>query len=204
MPQDDDDQDDLAVLAFFGEHHSRSDDDCLESAADALSGQSEHPSRSDDDCLESAADALSGQSEHHSQDTTTDVDAIRSVTDDATDDAQAEAAADFVTQVTNPPGTVSVRALQDGSIQEIDLSPKVTSMTELALAEEILVIADLARQKGLASQQAFIADAMQALELHDGDAAHELVEDSLDLPTPQQAETAQAEVFASRYAAGTD
>lgn len=50
--------------------------------------------------------------------------------------------------VTNPPGTVSVSALGDGAIERVALSADVTRLTESQLAEEILVIAHLAAQRG--------------------------------------------------------
>ena len=40
--------------------------------------------------------------------------------------------------VTNPPGTVTVTAFLDGRVKQIDLSPKVTDMTETDLADEIV------------------------------------------------------------------
>src|SRR3954469_21424924 len=39
--------------------------------------------------------------------------------------------------VTNPPGTVTVTAFLDGRVKQVDLSPKVTEMTEADLADEI-------------------------------------------------------------------
>ena len=101
--------------------------------------------------------------------------------------------------VTNPPGTVSVSSLLDGRIQQIDLAPSVSTMTESQLAEEIRVIADLARLKGLAGQYAFMTDMMYREELHNGADVREVLEQGLELPSPQQADEAQADVFASRY-----
>ena len=49
--------------------------------------------------------------------------------------------------ITNPPGTVSATAALDGRIQQIELSPKVTAMTESQVAEEVTVLAGLARQR---------------------------------------------------------
>ena len=101
--------------------------------------------------------------------------------------------------VTNPPGTVSVSSLLDGRIQQIDLAPSVSTMTESQLAEEIRVIADLARLKGLAGQYAFMTDMMYREELHNGADVRAVLEQGLELPSPQQADEAQADVFASRY-----
>jgi hypothetical protein len=197
MPQHDDGQDDVSALTFFNTNQTASDDD---SSADRQALVFSVPG--DQSAQESAVDALRAQAADELQDASTGLDALRP--DVAADNPLADEASPFLVKVTNPPGTVSVRALADGSVLEIELSPKVANMTESALADEILVIADLARQKGLANQQAFITDATQALGIAEGDAAHGFIADSLELPTPQQAEAAQAEVFATRYAADTD
>ena len=57
--------------------------------------------------------------------------------------------------VTNPPGTVTVTTFMDGRVQQIELSPKVTNMTETDLADEIVVIAGLATQDARSAQYAF-------------------------------------------------
>jgi hypothetical protein len=101
--------------------------------------------------------------------------------------------------VTNPPGTVSVSALMDGRIQHIDLAPTVTTMTESQLTEEIRVLAELARLKGLAGQYAFMTTMLYSEAHHNGAEVREVLEQGLELPSPQQADRAQAEVFASRY-----
>ena len=199
MPRHDDGQDDLSALVFFDTHKSRSDDDrSAERQALAFSTAGK------DSAPEASGDALRAQTSDQPQDTTTDRDAILSASNTATDDAQNDEWSEYLVKVTNPPGTVSVTAILDGTIQQIDLSAKVTSMTESALADEILVIADLAAQKGLATQQALIADTVREMKLDDGGAARDLIEESVDLPTLQQAVEAQAKLFASRYTAGTD
>jgi hypothetical protein len=101
--------------------------------------------------------------------------------------------------VTNPPGTVSVSSLMDGRIQQIDLAPSVTTMTESQLAEEIRVIADLARRKGLAGQYTLMATMLYSEAHHNGAEVRAVLEQGLELPSPQQADEAQADVFASRY-----
>jgi hypothetical protein len=178
MPQHDDGQDDVSALTFFS-----SPGDAGDSGADESLG------------------ALRAQASDQREDTTTDVDALRSATGSDTDDGPEVDLSEFVVKVTNVPGTVSASALFDGSLQQIELSPKVAGMSEAALADEILVIADLARQKGLASQHEMIAEAMEASD-PEGDGA--LVMDALGLPTLQQAAAAQAEVFAARYATDAD
>ena len=125
-------------------------------------------------------------------------DIIDSQTGDDDEHAEDDAPVPMFT-VTNPPGTVSVSSLMDGRIQQIDLAPSVTAMTEPQLAEEIRVIADLARLKGLAGQYAFMTTMMYREELHNGADVRVVLEEGLELPSPQQADEAQADVFASRY-----
>ncbi|MEI7716455.1 MAG: hypothetical protein WCI78_10240 [Mycobacterium sp.] len=91
--------------------------------------------------------------------------------------------------VANPAGTVWVSAGIGGMTLRVDLSPTVVGMTEAKLAEEVRVLADLARLKGQAGQLALLLDAGVA----DADA------DDGDLPTLEQAAAAQAAVFAARY-----
>ncbi|ORW10391.1 hypothetical protein [Mycobacterium kyorinense] len=105
--------------------------------------------------------------------------------------------------VTNPPGTVTVTAYMDGRVQRIDLTAKVTTMTESHLAEEIRVIADLARQKARSAQYAFISEAMRDLG-QDNAATRDFLTRDLNLPTPEEATAATAQVFATRYAGDHD
>lgn len=112
----------------------------------------------------------------------------------------------YTSTVTNPGETVSVSALIDGSIRAIELSAKAAAMTETELADEILVLAHLAQQKGLASQHtylmenAFLTDGMRDLGLDGREVVRDMMENGMGLPTPRQADAEQAEVFASRYA----
>lgn len=139
---------------------------------------------------------------------TADLDAIDAAAE-GTEDSDDEDALPLFT-VTNPPETVSVSANMDGSIQRVELSGKVTNMTEAELAAEILVIADLARQKGLAGQHAFVVeqaaeiDIMRELGADDPEGLSRFLAmpEGANLPTLQQAIAAEAEVFATRYTAG--
>jgi hypothetical protein len=125
-------------------------------------------------------------------------DIIDSQTGDTDEQADDDAPGPMFT-VTNPPGTVSVSALMDGRVQHIDLAPTVTTMTESQLTEEIRVLAELARLKGLAGQYAFMTTMLYSEAHHNGAEVREVLEQGLELPSPQQADRAQAEVFASRY-----
>lgn len=104
--------------------------------------------------------------------------------------------------VTNPQGSVSVSTLMDGRIQHVELTGKATSMSEAQLADEIFVIADLARQKARASQYTFMVENIGELTDEDAEGSallREFVGMTLNLPTPEEAAAAEAEVFATRY-----
>jgi hypothetical protein len=97
---------------------------------------------------------------------------------------------------------VSVTTMMGGVVQQITVTDKASSMSESGLAEEIFVIADLARQKARAAQHTFMVENMSEMT---GDSEqenallHEFVGMSLNLPTPEEAAAAEAEVFATRY-----
>jgi hypothetical protein len=105
--------------------------------------------------------------------------------------------------VTNPPGTVTVTTHLDGRVHQIDLSPKVTTMTETHLAEEIVVIAGLATQGARSAQYTFMLEGMRE-QGHDDALTRDFLLRDLDLPSPEDADAARAEVFASRYAGDHD
>ena len=105
--------------------------------------------------------------------------------------------------VTNPPGTVTVTAFLDGRVKQIDLSPKVTDMTEADLADEIVLIAGLATQDARSAQYAYMLEGMRQ-QGHDDVATRDFLARDLDLPTPDEAKAARAELFSTRYAGGHD
>ncbi|ORW87500.1 hypothetical protein AWB92_24110 [Mycobacterium sp. IEC1808] len=121
-----------------------------------------------------------------------------------------------LTTVTNPPETVSVTASLDGTIRDVELSADAARMTESELADEILVIADLARQQASSKLLTVVLDgvAKAMKELNEVEPDHKLKElvgdvgatlaDRLEhgwlrFSSPEQATQAQAEVFATRY-----
>lgn len=101
--------------------------------------------------------------------------------------------------VTNPPGTVTVGTFMDGRVQHIDLSPKVATMTERDLADEILVVARLATQDARSAQYSYMLDGMTQ-QGHDVVATRDFLSRDLDLPSPEDAEAERARVFSTRYA----
>jgi hypothetical protein len=100
--------------------------------------------------------------------------------------------------VTNPGGTVSTTVLMNGQVVKVALLPEVTSWTESRLADEIVVIATLARKQAQAAQHSFAAAFMRQLG-HDPAATHDLLERELGLPSPQRVLAEKARVFATRY-----
>lgn len=129
--------------------------------------------------------------------TTSDLDALGVVAPGSAHDDQQEP----VFTVANPDGSVTVTAHPNGGVKQIELSPKVTAMTEAVLAEEILVLADLAAQDAKAAQYAYMLDEMRRRG-HDNAATRDFLTRDLELPTPQQVRAERAHVFATRYAGG--
>jgi ESX secretion-associated protein EspD/H len=180
-----DDHDDLAALDFSS----------YESPAD------------DDGVAESDVAALYEYAPPEPEDAGSELDAIHSATQTsaaAQVDADEEDGLQLFT-VTNPPETVSVSALMDGRTQRVRLSPTATNMTESELADEILVLAGLARQQGLAGQHTFllenetVAENLHEIGIADNEILRGLIDNVMHLPTQDQADAAQAEVFATRY-----
>lgn len=118
------------------------------------------------------------------------------------DDDHDDLAAPLFT-VTNPPGTVAVTTHLDGRVQQIDLSPKVTTMTETDLADEIAVIAGLATQNARSAQYAAMLDGMRQ-QGQDDVATRDFLTRELQLPSPEEADSERAQVFATRYAGDHD
>ena len=105
--------------------------------------------------------------------------------------------------VTNPPGTVTVTAFLDGRVKQVDLSPKVTEMTEADLADEIVIIAGLATADARSAQYAYMLEGMRR-QGHDDVATRDFLARDLDLPTPDEAKAARAQLFSTRYAGDHD
>ncbi len=105
--------------------------------------------------------------------------------------------------VTNPPGTVTVTAFLDGRVKQIELSPKATDMTETDLADEIVVIAGLATADARSAQYAYMLEGMRQ-QGHDDLATRDFLARDLDLPTPEEAKAARAQLFSTRYTGDHD
>jgi hypothetical protein len=115
----------------------------------------------------------------------------------ADNDADDEAMPMFT--VTNPTGTVTVTTFMDGRVHQVELSAKAATLTETVLAEEIVVIAGLATQDARSAQYTFMLEGMRE-HGHDNVGTRDFLNRDLDLPTPEQAQAARIELFATRYA----
>ncbi|MEO3758102.1 YbaB/EbfC family DNA-binding protein [Mycobacterium sp. B14F4] len=100
--------------------------------------------------------------------------------------------------VTNPPGTVSVTVYLNGRIHNVELAPAVAQMTERELAEEVRVIAELARQRARSELHAFLIEGVRMMG-DDPAAMRDSLIRELDMPTPEQAAATAARVFSTRY-----
>ncbi|WP_237570710.1 YbaB/EbfC family DNA-binding protein [Mycolicibacterium lacusdiani] len=105
--------------------------------------------------------------------------------------------------VTNPPGTVTVTAFMDGRVSRIDLSPRVSRMSESQLADEVVVLARLATQDARSAQYEFMLEGMRQ-QGHDDASTRDFLSRDLELPSPEEADRERASVFATRYAGDDD
>lgn len=97
--------------------------------------------------------------------------------------------------VTNPAGTVTAKAAVSGRIEQVELSAAVVTMTEAQLARDVIATAELANLKGRSAQHSLIEGILSYQGL-DRQTAREFLDHHMDLPTPQQAEAAEAQVRA--------
>lgn len=104
---------------------------------------------------------------------------------DAEPDATAEEQIPVV-QAVNPPGTVAVTAYLNGSVAQVDLDPRVTTLTEAQLADEIRVVAGVAAAKATAVVHVGVVNMLleQGMELRE---ARDFVETNMPFATPEQA-----------------
>jgi hypothetical protein len=80
----------------------------------------------------------------------------------------------------------------------VELSAKVTDMSERELADELRVVAELARQRARSELHAFIIEGVRVLG-YESTAMRDSLIRELDMPTPEQAASANARVFSTRY-----
>lgn len=100
--------------------------------------------------------------------------------------------------VSNPAASVSTTAMLNGRIVKVELAQAVTGWSETQLADEIVLLATLARNQALAAQHSFAAAFMRQLG-HDPAATRGLLERDLGLPSPSDVLAEKARIFATRY-----
>ncbi|MBY0386921.1 MAG: DUF2694 domain-containing protein [Mycobacterium pseudokansasii] len=105
--------------------------------------------------------------------------------------------------VANPQGNVSVSADMGGRIYRVELCAGVTGMREQELADEILVIAHLARQRARSAQYTLMIETLAETFVEDPESRSALlgfVTRTMNVATPEEAVATEAKVFATRYA----
>jgi hypothetical protein len=155
-----------------------------------------HDSDEERDDLAAALDFCVAQSETVGS----DLDALGDYADEPAEDDELAVP---VFAVTNPPGTVTVTAFLDGRVKQIELSGKVTDMTETDLADEIVVIAGLATADARSAQYAYMLEGMRQ-QGHDDVTTRDFLARDLELPTPDEVKAARAQLFSTRYAGDHD
>lgn len=102
--------------------------------------------------------------------------------------------------VANSQGSVSVSADMGGRIHRVDLSAGATSMGEQQLAEEILVIANLARQRARSAQYTLLLDTLAEAPVQEPEsqpALLEFVTKAMGVATPEDADATEGTVIAT-------
>lgn len=96
---------------------------------------------------------------------------------------------------TNPPGTVTVSAYLNGTVQQIRLSAAVGAVTESELADEIRVVADVAAKKATSAMHIFGIELLAAQGV-DRSSAETLMTEHMPFATPAQARAAESALAA--------
>jgi hypothetical protein len=100
-----------------------------------------------------------------------------------------------VVQAVNPPGTVAVTAYLNGSVAQVDLDPRVTTLTEGQLADEIRVVAGVAAKRATAVVHVGVVNMLveQGMDLRE---ARDFVGTNMPFATPEQAGEAELALIA--------
>lgn len=107
-----------------------------------------------------------------------------------------------LTTLTNPPGTVAVTVNLDGRVHHFDLAPETARMSEQDLAEEIRIIADLARQQVRSEVREFAVEAARFTGLDPVSMGESL--GKIGMPSQTEYEATRSQIFATRYYGATD
>ncbi|BBX90217.1 hypothetical protein H5U98_03185 [Mycolicibacterium boenickei] len=100
-----------------------------------------------------------------------------------------------VVQAVNPPGTVTVTAYLNGSVAQVDLDPKVTTLTEAQLADEIRFVAGVAAKRATAVVHVGVVNMLveQGMDFRE---ARDFVGTNMPFATPEQAGEAELALIA--------
>ncbi|WP_249383745.1 hypothetical protein [Mycobacterium sp. DBP42] len=135
-------------------------------------------------------DAVYDYGNHEAEDSGVDDFASSPAMADTEDDDQGT-----VMQAINPPGTVAVTAYLNGSVAQVDLDPRVTTLTESQLADEIRFVAAVAAAKATAVVHVGVVDMMVEQGVDLGEATN-FVAANMPFATPQQAADAELALIA--------
>lgn len=113
-------------------------------------------------------------------------------------DEPAESTDEPLFTITNPPRTVAVTAHLDGRTERVTLFPAAADLTETELAEEVVIVAELATQDARSAQHESALNGMRELG-HDEVSTRDFLTRNLDLPSPEDTLANRAQVFATRY-----
>ncbi|QZH61951.1 hypothetical protein K1X22_09750 [Mycolicibacterium farcinogenes] len=106
------------------------------------------------------------------------------------------------TTLTNPPGTVSVTVDLDGRVHRFELAPETARMSEQQLAEEIRIIADLARQQVRSEVREFAVEAARFSGLDPVSMGESL--GKIGMPSQTEYEAMRSHILATRYYGASD
>lgn len=107
-----------------------------------------------------------------------------------------------LTTLTNPPGTVAVTVNLDGRVHHFELAPETARMSEQQLAEEIRIIADLARQQVRSEVREFAVEAARFTGLDPVSMGESL--GKIGMPSQMEYEAMRSQVLATRYYGATE
>ncbi|MEN3221222.1 hypothetical protein PUR22_10290 [Mycolicibacterium porcinum] len=107
-----------------------------------------------------------------------------------------------LTTLTNPPGTVAVTVNFDGRVHRFELAPETARMSEQQLAEEIRVIADLARQQVRSEVREFAVEAARFTGLDPVSMGESL--GKIGMPSHMEYEAMRSQILSTRYYGATD
>lgn len=103
-----------------------------------------------------------------------------------------------IVQAINPPGTVTVSAYLNGSIAKVELAPKVATLTEAQVADEILFVAGVAAKRATAVLHGEAVSMLveQGMDVRE---ARYFVETNMPYATPEQAGAAERALMTRHF-----